>query len=588
MSSEEKEKSAENNGSPLSEAALERIAREMSDALLGTPRLLDEFSARLPTEFSFVLRQLPHDPDAMTNFVKTILPYLDKERKLNVAASEEDKIDLFFDLMDHPEFSNWIIQAITGKSPQELLESGTPEWLAKSQQGADLLEQRRFEESRLLLQEALEECDRERPNSLWSYAILRALAVACGGAGDVEQLEPLLNRWIDSAESKLGDWHPELAYPYSMMALVREEQERPQDAENLYKRSIEILQRFEKPDSEEIVNAIHELGFFYFRQKRFAESEPLLKQVLEALTEQEQAEENKIEYYEALAEAEAKQGKFASIEPYCRNLLSFAEAEPEKYETSWYPLGLLACSFLAQEKCAEASVVLESAIEKMKKASVEDNERVKLVLDSYVRLLKEGGREREALYVTSVSQKVIYQQIDIQTQKQEVMSDELPIEIIAKCFFRLTDSEESTNWQFMDVSERQSRLRDILVGGMKEFFASTDFLKICTDFKEVEEEFQSKLVGASQLQGLDIIFQFHEFADKGGFLQILGKLQRAIQLSSAEGKSNEAEQLFEQSLSESGKFPRSDLGRYVKEIYIDYLLSSGQEERARQLREKDS
>lgn len=585
--SDDKSKEPSDNGMNADEQELERIAREMSDALMRTPKLLDEFSARLPTEYSFVLRQLPHDPDAMTTFVKTILPHLEKEKKLAENASDDDRVELFFELMERPEFTSWIIQAITGKSPEELLEFGTPDWLSKSQQGADLLEQRRFEESRQLLQEALEECDRERPNSLWSYAILRALAVACGGAGDVEKLEPLLNRWISSAETKLGSWHPELAYPYSMMALVREEQDRASDAEDLYKKSIEILERFEKPDSEELLNAIHELGFFYFRQARFAEAETHLQQVLEALEKEEQAEENKVEYYEALAEAGAKQGKFAEIEVYCRKLLSFAESEPARYESSWYPLGLLACSFLAQEKFGEASVVFESVQEKMRNASVDDNERMHLVLDSYAELLRGSGREREAMFISAVAQKLAYKFIDIQTKKSEVMSDELPIEIVAKCFYRLSESEAAASWQFMDEQERQERLREILVSSMQDYFASTDFLKICTDFKEVEEEFQAKLAECKELGGLQIVFQFHEFADKGGFLQILGKLQRAIQLSSQGQKSPEAEDLFEQSLSDACRFPRSDLKRYVKEIYMDYLVSSGQDEKARELKEKE-
>ena len=89
-----------------------------------------------------------------------------------------------------------------------------------------------------------------------------------------------------------------------------------------------------------------------------------------------------------------------------------------------------------------------------------------------------------------------------------------------------------------------------------------------------------------QLNGLDIIFQFREFSDKGGFLQILGKLQRAIQLSDA-GHNADAEQLYEEALIESSRFLRSELKHYVRQIYLDYLLSTGQEDRAKRLREED-
>ena len=565
---------------------LEKIAQEMSEALIKNPRLMDELSSRLPTEFSFVLRQLPHDQEAMETFVTAILPLLEKEKRLAKAMNEGDKIDLFLDLMDKPEFINWVVQAITGKDVTEVMESGAPGWLSKSQQGADLLEQRRFEESKELLLQALAECDRERPNSLWSFAILRALAVACGGAGDVERLEPLLKRWIDAAESKLGSWHPELAYPYSMMALVREESGQVEAAEELYKKAVAILERSELPGDDDLNNAVHELGFFFFRQRRFDEARPLLLRVLQSLEESDQPEEGKLEYLEALAVADAEEGKFANMEGYARRILSFCEANPGEFEDSWYPLGMLACSFLAQGKAGEATVAFESVLEKMRHTGIEDNEKLTLILDSYIGLLKDCGREREASLVSAQALRIIFQYFEIRTETDEVISDELPIEIAALCFYRLAHNDAADAWQFMEVADKNKKLREILVKCLQEFFVSTDFLKICTDFKEIEDEFQDILANNADLQGLEIVFQFREFSDKGGFLQVLGKLQRAIQLSGS-GVNPEAEALFEESLTESARFERSDLKRYVKEIFIDYLVNSGQEERAEELRKKE-
>ena len=565
---------------------IEHIVREMSEALIKSSRLMDELSSRLPTEFSFVLRQLPHDNEAMTAFITAIMPLLEKEKRFGAMLKDGDKIDLFIELMDKPEFINWIVEAVTGKDAAEILESGMPSWLIKSQQGADLLEQRRFDESKMLLLEALEGCDRERPNSLWSFAILRALAVACGGAGDVDRLEPLLKRWIDSAESKLGRWHPELAYPYSMMALVREEQVKIDEAESLYRRAVAILERTELPDDEDLLNAIHELGFFFFRQKRWDEARPLLKRIFKTLEREDEPEENMIEYLEALVVLDANQDKFAEIEPYCRRILTFCEANPGEVEASWFSMGLLACSFLAQGKDGEATVVFELVVEKMQNATIEDNEKMSLVLEKYIELLRKGGREREASLVSSQAQRLLYQEIEIRTESDEVVSDELPIEIVALCFYRLDGSDAAVAWQFMDADEKRTKLRETLVVALRDFFAATDFLKICTDFKEIEDEFQEQIQAHPNLVGLEVNFQFREFSDKGGFLQILGKLQRAIQLSTS-GKNDEAEQLFEESLEESVRFPRSDLKRYVKEIFVDYLQSSGQTDRAKNLREKE-
>ncbi len=571
--------------SSLSAKDLDRIAQEMSDALIKNPRLMDELSARLPTEFSFVLRQLPHDEEAMSAFVKAIVPLLEREKRSTI-LEEGDKIDLFLELMDKPEFINWIITAITGKDAAQIEEFGMPSWLSKSQQGADLLEQRRFDESKILLLEALDECDRDRPNSLWSFAILRALAVACGGAGDVDRLEPLLRRWIDAAENKLGNWHPELAYPYSMMALVREEQGKIAEAEDLYKRAVAILERTELPDAEDLTNALHELAFFFFRQRRWAEAEPLLRRVLDTMEREKQPEGDILEYIEAISVLCAEQGRFAEIEAYCRRLLTFCEANPGEFGDSWYPMGLLACSFLAQDKASEAAVVFESVLEKMQSATLDDNDRMRLVLDSYVNLLKTTGREREAVFISAGAQRLVYQHIEIRTESDEVISDELPIEIVAQVFYRLEHSDAADAWQFMDADEKRSLLRSVIVESLREFFESIDFLKICTDFKEIEDEFQDRLLSLPKLNGLEIVFQFREFSDKGGFLHILGKLQRAIQLST-NGQNDEAELLFAESLEESIRFPRSALKRYVKEIFVDYLQSSGQEERAQSLRERE-
>ncbi len=568
------------------EITIEQVARDLSDALIKNPHLMDELSSRLPTEFSFVLRQLPHDQEAMSTFVRAVMPLLEKEKKYSSMLNEGDKIDLFLELMDKPEFINWIVQAVTGKDAAEIQEFGTPTWLSKSQRGADLLEQRLFEESKILLLEALEECDRDRPNSLWSFAILRALAVACGGAGDVERLEPLLKRWIDSAENKLGVWHPELAYPYSMMALVKEEQGSVEDAEELYKRAVDILERSEPADSEDVINALHELGFFFFRQRRWAEAKPLLDRVLSNMETADLEEEEKIEYLGAIVEINARLGNFVEIENDCRRLMKFYESNVERNAESWYPMGSLACSFLAQEKFGEASVVMEAAIEKMKVASIEHNDRMALVCNSYVELLRKSGREREASLISAGAQRLVFDSIEIHTKSDEVQSDELPIEIIAICYYRLEKDELGDTWRFMASEEKSELLRQTLVIQLKEFFASTDFLKICTDFKEVEEEFQEQLSQNPRLKGLDIIFQFREFSDKGGFLQILGKLQRAIQLSD-DGQNADAEQLYEEALIESARFPRSELKHYVRQIYLDYLLSTGQEDRAKRLREED-
>lgn len=577
---------SQSKGKQLGSEDLEKIAGEMSEALIKNPRLMDELSSRLPTEFSFVLRQLPHDQEAMETFVSAIMPLLEKEKRLSEKMNEGDKIDFFLDLMDKPEFINWIIQAITGKDAAEIQEFGSPTWLSKSQKGADLLEQRQFEEAKDLLLQALEECDRDRPNSLWSFAILRALAVACGGAGDVDRLEPLLKRWIDSAESKLGGWHPELAYPYSMMALVREENGNLVEAETLYKKAVAILERSEGPQDEDLMNSIHELGFFYFRQKRFDEARPLLKRVLETLESIGQVEEIKIEYLEALAVMDAEEGKFESIEGYCRRILTFCEQNPAEFEDSWYPLGLLACSFLAQDKFGEAAVAFDVVLEKMQAATIEDNEKLALVLNSYIDLLKAKGREREASLVNAQAQRIVYQELEIKTQTDEIVSDELPIEIVAYSFYRLAGNDAADAWKFMDPEERDQKLRQVLVSSLQAFFISTDFLRICTDFKEIEEEFQDIISSHPDLKGLEVVFQFREFSDKGGFLQILGKLQRAIQLSSS-GQSDEAESLYEESLNDSMRFPRSDLNKYVKEIFIDYLVNSGQEDRASDLRQQD-
>lgn len=580
------EKSKGKPGEKGAEMSLEQMARDMSDALIHNPHLMDELSARLPTEFSFVLRQLPHDQEAMTNFVQAVYPLLEMNKRYNGILSEADKVALFVELMDKPEFISWIVQAITGRDAAEILEFGMPDWLSKSQRGADLLEQRQFEESKVLLLEALEECDKQRPNSLWSFAILRALAVACGGAGDVDKLEPLLKRWIDSAENKLGVWHPELAYPYSMMALVREEQGKVDVAEDLYTRAVKILEKTEPPDSEDITNALHELGFFYFRQQRWAEAKPLLERVLAAMELNGADEEEKIEYLEATSEIDARLKHFAGIEIACRRLLTLYESDPEEHPYSWYPMGLLACSFLAQEKFAEAAVVIETVMEQMSEAPIEENDHVALILNSYVELLRQSGREREASLVAAGAQRLIYDSLEIRTTSDEVLSDELPIEIIATCYYRLEKSDISDNWRFMASDEKSKLLREVLVEKLKEFFASTDFLKICTDFKEIEEEFQEQLLVNTRLVGLDIVFQFREFSDKGGFLQILGKLQRAIQLSDA-GDNADAEVLYEEALIESARFPRSELKHYVREIYLDYLMATGQEARAKKLRNDD-
>lgn len=557
------------------------------DRLDHEPDLLDTWFDKLPAELSFVLRQLPADRKMLRPFLGSIAPLMLKEEKYGSPMNDGDKIDLFLDVMGKPECFEWIVRAILGKEPDETDEPNAPAWLEQTRDGMHALEEHNFEDAHELLTSALEESDKITPDSLWSFAIMRALVAACAGTGRLEEAEPLALRWIKAGEARLGKWHPDLSYPYSILAHVRELQDKPGEAEEMHVHAVQIVERNKGVDHPDVIPALDSMAYFYSRREELATAGTVFKRIL-TIHEQipDGKELDREEYLEALLEIDLRQKSFESAEAYARRVLGLRKENGLADTTqSGIIMGLLAACLLARGKQAEAEVVFERALELLGDTTLEDNEKVAFVFDSYVEELRNRDMETKALEYHWLARQMVYRTMEFSSQGCEIFAREIPVIISADVVYRLcpptTGSSADSGFAAEDEDDVDAYIHARLVTFMQEFFARMDFLRVLTEIEELQEEFVSILARQFRQDGLELDFAFRTFADSAGFLDVLRRIHDLEGLSTDEGT-----EIFEEALKRAMAFPESEIAEFVRIKYISFLEKHGETDKAEELRSR--
>lgn len=558
------------------------------ERLESDPHLLDNWFDKLPAELSFVLRQLPNDREMLRPFLGSVAPLMLKEEKYGSPLNDGDKIDLFLDVMGKPECFEWIVRAILGKDPDETDDSNAPAWLEKTRNGMHALEEHEFEEAHQLLTEALEESDKITPDSLWSFAIMRALVAACAGTGRLEEAEPLATRWIAAGETRLGKWHPDLSYPYSILAHVRELQDRSEEAETLHQHAVQIVERSKGLDHQDLIPSLDSMAYFYSRRDDWNRAGELFRRILTIHESNPEAkEEDREEYLEALLEIDLRRKEFAGAEVQAKRILELRKNTGlADTPQSGVIMGLLAACLLARGKTAESEVVFERAVELLAESPLEDNEKVAFVFECYVEQLVESGAEDKADECEWLSRRMVYRNMEFSSHGCDIYARTIPVIISADVVYRLCtpDNKSSDDCGFMTESDDDvsAHIHARLVRELQDYFADLDFLRVLTDIDELQDDFVTRIGPQFLRDGIELDFAFRTFADSAGFLDVLRKVHNIEEVSVNEGIDK-----FEDALTEAQAFKDSDIAEFVRSAYIGFLEQHNENDKAAELRNRE-
>ncbi len=98
--------------------------------------------------------------------------------------------------------------------------------------------------------------------------------------GRYSEAEPLYLKALDILQRQLGDDHPNVATSLNNLAGLHNSQGRYSEAEPLYLKALDILQRQLGDDHPDVANSLNNLALLHNSQGRYSDAEPLYRQAL--------------------------------------------------------------------------------------------------------------------------------------------------------------------------------------------------------------------------------------------------------------------------------------------------------------------
>jgi tetratricopeptide (TPR) repeat protein len=227
---------------------------------------------------------------------------------------------------------------------------------------------------------------------------LNDLALVYADQSRYEEAEPLYRRSLEIKEKTLGKDHPSVATTLNNLAGLYRQQGRYEEAEPLYKRSLEIWEQSLGKEHPYVAAALNNLAGLYRHQGRYAEAEPLYKRSLEI-------RENKLgkdhpsvaTTLNNLAELYRQQGRYAKAEPLYKRSLEIQEDKLGKDHPSVATtLNNLANLYNSQGCYAEAEPLYKRSLEIREDELGKDHPSVAQSLNNLAGLYYSQGRYDEA------------------------------------------------------------------------------------------------------------------------------------------------------------------------------------------------
>jgi len=212
------------------------------------------------------------------------------------------------------------------------------------------------------------------------------------------EAEPLYRRALEIVEKALGPEHPDVAASLNNLALLYHRQGRYAEAEPLYRRALEIREKVLGPEHPGVATSLNNLAALYYSQGRYAEAEPLYRRAREILEKALGPEHPDVAAsLNNLALLYDSQGRYAEAEPLLRRAREIREKtlglEHPNVATS---LNNLAELYRAQGRYAEAEPLYRRALEISEKALGPEHPNVATSLNNLAALYRAQGRYGEA------------------------------------------------------------------------------------------------------------------------------------------------------------------------------------------------
>jgi tetratricopeptide (TPR) repeat protein len=221
-----------------------------------------------------------------------------------------------------------------------------------------------------------------------------------------EQAEPLYKRSLEISEKTLGKDHPSVATTLNNLAELYQAQGKYAEAEPLYKRSLEISEKTLGKDHPDVAATLNNLAELYQAQGKYAEAAPLYKRSLEIYEKTLGKDHPDVATtLNNLAELYQAQGKYAEAAPLYKRSLEIYEKTLDK-DHPWVATtkNNLANLYYQQKKYTEAEPLYKRSLEIKEKSLGKDHPLVAATLNNLAELYKTQGRyeEAEPLYKRSL------------------------------------------------------------------------------------------------------------------------------------------------------------------------------------------
>ena len=224
---------------------------------------------------------------------------------------------------------------------------------------------------------------------------LNDLAVVYNSQGRYEEAEPLYKRSLEIWEKALGKEHPHVAATLNNLAELYRTQGRYEEAEPLYKRSLEIWEKALGKEHPHVAAALNNLAALYYKQGRYEEAEPLYKRSLEIREEKLGKDHPDVATtLNNLAALYRAQGRYEEAEPlYKRSLEIWEKTLGKDHPDVGAALNNLAALYESQGRYGEAEPLCQRALAILKAAFPNGHPDIDMVQANY-NTLKEKMQAR--------------------------------------------------------------------------------------------------------------------------------------------------------------------------------------------------
>ena len=217
--------------------------------------------------------------------------------------------------------------------------------------------------------------------------------------GKYAEAEQLYERSLAILEKALGPEHPDVATSLNNLAVLCEMQGKYARAESLYERSLAIREKALGPEHPDVATSLNNVGLLYQSQEKYAEAEPLLKRALEILEKARGPDHPDVAVsLNNLATLYDSQGEYAKAEPLYERALAIKERTLGRdHPDVAGSLNNLALVYQTQAKYAEARPLYERALAIRQKALGPEHPDVAQSLNNLAGLCELQGRYAEAV-----------------------------------------------------------------------------------------------------------------------------------------------------------------------------------------------